>query len=578
MSLLIKALKRAERKHDEAKLAAHQETHSDAEHPASLEIGLQAVDCEDTELALELARLQIDQNERSEGDLPNLPEMLDLAAPVGLPELQLDAAGLDMELPSIAESPHKRTEDPQPSAKADRAPKPALAIEGLAENRPTSFAGAATNAAANASANMPPHGHPAATAVFALTHETKTASTISRIIVYSSLIIAALVCIAWLAMDLLGYSVSRSRGTSPNANSNAIRSTAALPPSEQSASAQNAQPTLQASPTAQASTTAQALTTAQAVPAAQAQAAPQPQARPLPADRSTPQPKLPQASQATPSEANVSSPIDALKSATVASLPMSVSERRLAARAALDRVQVNESAAATRISPTLALVPDAAPGTPAGIKLSRSETFTEQTLKMNEQAWQLLSRNDRAGARSLYEQVLRLDRNNGDAWLGLATLAAKSGDAASADLHYRKALEIDPNDVAARAGLLSLRSNHEPNAQESRLRHLLEQGGAQPALLFALGNTLASQARWADAQQAYFSAYTADHGNGDYAFNLAVTLERLRQPQAAANHYRKALELAERRPAQFDRNVAERRLAALETRVTPIAEPVAATE
>ena len=46
-------------------------------------------------------------------------------------------------------------------------------------------------------------------------------------------------------------------------------------------------------------------------------------------------------------------------------------------------------------------------------------------------------------------------------------------------------------------------------------------------------------------------------------FNLAVSLDHLRQPKVAAQHYRLALEATQRRPAGFDRERARLRLAEL---------------
>jgi tetratricopeptide (TPR) repeat protein len=60
------------------------------------------------------------------------------------------------------------------------------------------------------------------------------------------------------------------------------------------------------------------------------------------------------------------------------------------------------------------------------------------------------------------------------------------------------------------------------------------------------------QRRWADAQQSYFKAAASDPDNPDYAYNLAVSLEHLRQPGPALDYYRRALSLAYKRNASFD--------------------------
>jgi len=91
---------------------------------------------------------------------------------------------------------------------------------------------------------------------------------------------------------------------------------------------------------------------------------------------------------------------------------------------------------------------------------------------------------------------------------------------------------------------------------------LAQQPGAA-VLHFALGNVYAGQNRWSEAQQEYFKAYVAEPGNADFAFNLAISLEHLRQTKPAADYYRKALDLHAVRPGSFSPLQAQSRLRAL---------------
>ncbi len=188
----------------------------------------------------------------------------------------------------------------------------------------------------------------------------------------------------------------------------------------------------------------------------------------------------------------------------------------------------------------------------------------ERIAQLTGSAYGALGRHDAEGARSAYEQVLALDRNNADALVGLATLSARRTDYVTAERLYQRALEVDPNSIAARSGLLSIRSGADPVALESHLRNLIARDANQPSLHFALGNALARQARWPDAQQAYFNAFSGDPKRPEYAFNLAVSLDRLRQPKPAIEYYRRALALAESQPAGFSTDAARARLADLE--------------
>ena len=70
-------------------------------------------------------------------------------------------------------------------------------------------------------------------------------------------------------------------------------------------------------------------------------------------------------------------------------------------------------------------------------------------------------------------------------------------------------------------------------------------------LHFSLGNQYAQQSRWTEAQGAYFKAYSVDPENADYAFNLAVSLDHLRQRKLALEFYQRALALVDKRAASF---------------------------
>ena len=82
-------------------------------------------------------------------------------------------------------------------------------------------------------------------------------------------------------------------------------------------------------------------------------------------------------------------------------------------------------------------------------------------------------------------------------------------------------------------------------------------------LLVVLAPAYAQQGRWAEAQQSYFKAFSADAENPDYAYNLAVSLDQLRQPRQALDYYRRAITLAQTRTANFDQVLARNRVQAL---------------
>lgn len=199
----------------------------------------------------------------------------------------------------------------------------------------------------------------------------------------------------------------------------------------------------------------------------------------------------------------------------------------------------------------------AAPAKPAAAEADSPIRITTGQLQVNPKiasAYQAFQSGDLAAAEADYRQALKIEPKNTDALHGLAAIGLRQGRADDAVTYYLSILEADPKDTVAHAALLGLRGQGDPLQAESRLKNLLAGQPDSPALYFALGNLYASQRRWNEAQQAYFRACAGDGENPDYLFNLAVSLEQLRQPRLALQYYQGALSAAAQRPAAFDRN------------------------
>ena len=179
-----------------------------------------------------------------------------------------------------------------------------------------------------------------------------------------------------------------------------------------------------------------------------------------------------------------------------------------------------------------------------------------------QQGYQALASGQLGAARQQYEAVLQQDPVNRDALLGLAAVAQQGNQDAQAAALYLRLLEINPDDGVALAGLIGLRQGDLVQS-ESRLKAILERTPESGPVLFALGNVYAQQRRWPEAQQQFFRAYSAVPGNADYAYNLAIGLDRLNQPKLAATYYQRALALAQTSPSAFDRAAAQQRLGEL---------------
>ncbi len=173
------------------------------------------------------------------------------------------------------------------------------------------------------------------------------------------------------------------------------------------------------------------------------------------------------------------------------------------------------------------------------------------------------NRGNFAAAKTDYESVLKSEPQNTEALHGLAAIALREGRTSLADYYYERILVADPKDAAALSAMINLHRQNDPTTAESRLQAIAAEQPNSASTHFALGNLYASQKRWGDAQQAYFKAYSADADNPDILYNLAVSLEYLKQPRLAYQYYLLALEATARRPAGFDTAVAGARAAAL---------------
>ena len=170
-----------------------------------------------------------------------------------------------------------------------------------------------------------------------------------------------------------------------------------------------------------------------------------------------------------------------------------------------------------------------------------------------------------AGAEAIFRRILLDDPSNVDSLRGLAQVAASGGRYQLAASIYLRLLDYHPKDPVAIAELINLQTQQaNPILSEQRIKSLI---GAEPAvdsrLYFSLGNIYAEQQRWVEAQESYFSAFSRDAENPDYAYNLAVTLDYLNKRDIALRYYREALKLSNTAPSGFDADTLRARIADL---------------
>lgn len=204
-------------------------------------------------------------------------------------------------------------------------------------------------------------------------------------------------------------------------------------------------------------------------------------------------------------------------------------------------------------------MPDVPPATD-GLRITPSQaTFNPLLVR----AFDALNADRLTAAEADYMSVLASEPHNTDALQGMAAVALRRGRTAEAEAMFRRAVEADPMNAVAQAGLLGVQPPEHSEDAESQLKQLIAAQPDEPNLRFALGNVFAAGERWQEAHQEYFHAHTGDPQQPDYLFNLAVSLDRLHQHQLAADYYAGALAAAAHRPAQFEQSLAAARLAEL---------------
>ncbi len=221
-----------------------------------------------------------------------------------------------------------------------------------------------------------------------------------------------------------------------------------------------------------------------------------------------------------------------------------------------------------RPEPTLE---DAAPVAPysqpiavptSAIKITRGRATRSWNVDLT-QAYRAYRIGDYAAARRGYEAALRVQPDQRDALLGLAAIESRYGRIERAHRIYAQVLKRNPRDPIASAALFNLHNLDGRYAAESQIKLLLDQYPNSPGLHFSLGNFYARGSHWPEAQQAYFSAFSADKDNPEYAYNLAVSLDQLGKANVASQYYQKALILSDERAPSFNLGEVRARIRAL---------------
>ncbi|MCW9046907.1 MAG: hypothetical protein OQK46_02415 [Gammaproteobacteria bacterium] len=180
------------------------------------------------------------------------------------------------------------------------------------------------------------------------------------------------------------------------------------------------------------------------------------------------------------------------------------------------------------------------------------------------EAYKAFHNEDYRKSESLYKKVKTREPKNRDALLGLAAIGIKEKRFEYARQKYQYLLKLNPRDSLAIAGISSIESRVDPQLNESQLKFMLKQQPDSAHLYFALGSQYSSQNKWAEAQSAFFSAWSAENKNADYAYNLAVSLDHLDKKKQALDFYQLSLKLKQASSGNFSKIDTEQRIHTLQ--------------
>lgn len=228
------------------------------------------------------------------------------------------------------------------------------------------------------------------------------------------------------------------------------------------------------------------------------------------------------------------------------------------------QTNINDDVSTTPTPSTISMASVTPPKQKAAKKINTVNAPIALTASTNsdplKEAYAALTEGKLDDAEGQYLAVLAKRPHEKDALLGLAIIAHRKSQTSRALDLYQQVLREDPENSNATAGLLSLSAATDPVAAEGHLKQALELKQTSPELHYALGNLLARQKRWSEAQQAFFRAANLAPDHALYTYNLAVALDHLGKSSAAISSYERVIQLSKPTDSTINRSAIRQRV------------------
>ena len=180
------------------------------------------------------------------------------------------------------------------------------------------------------------------------------------------------------------------------------------------------------------------------------------------------------------------------------------------------------AAAGAGTAPAAASTQSTTPRVPRQAASPTAEDLAYPALEKAYAAWQS---GDIVGAERHYREALDIAPRHPNALSGLGAVLQASGRAEEAKPVYARLLALEPDNATAVAALLGDGADGQASIDE--IHALIEHHPDSAPLYFALGSAHARQSHWIEARVAFADAFERAPARADYAFNLAVSLDRI---------------------------------------------------
>lgn len=201
-----------------------------------------------------------------------------------------------------------------------------------------------------------------------------------------------------------------------------------------------------------------------------------------------------------------------------------------------------------------------------GISIIRS-TDVQTTRQMAERAILLISARQYPQAAELLEQILTLQPASIQALMLYGSLQLSLGNQSRASEMFSRVISLDPGNISARVGFLQSIPGYSADDLIREFSRLQQNSPDNHLLAFELGRAFATQSRWTEAARSFNRALElagSSTANNqvlpDYAFNLAVSLDRRGERMQAIRYYNEALDRAGSSQTGFDQDVVKQRV------------------